>query len=332
MGFKKLIEILPQEFLIMIYRFIALLLVYTLSIHSINAPVIQEKDVIAQNQDNLILSIQQKMRKPEYPQEILPNDFSHFSRLLKFGVENHQSPLFLRSVTKSFTNILKRSRYVNAHAFSQLLEEMPKYILPYFTLPSSQAYISNAALYDAAFIDRFKSTVNNMLYSKFSTEYETFRQDPASFLQTISGTIVTMAQEELMQEQVRQGIIRFCELALSKLIWDPIEQEKTWFTTKKIAEQIAQLLEYNILDDTNDVEDLHLTLLNRYCYFIEITATDMAPSFYAAIKNDLASNNIVLFALAEQDNFLESKLSYMQRTLIEAETALYRYQSGLLKM
>lgn len=314
--------------MIIIYRFILPLLLYTFSIHSINTSAIQEKDAITQNQDHLILSIQQQMRKTEYAREILPNDFSYLLHLLQFGLKNQQSSLFLRSVTKSFTNILKRSRYVNAIAFSQLLEELPQYILPYFTLPISQTYLSNTALHDITFVDRFKASVNNMLYVKFSTEYESFRQDPTSFLQTISGTIVTIAQEELMQEQARQGIIRFCELALSKLIWDPAEQERTWSTTKKIAEQIVQLLEYNILDDTNDVEDLHLTLLNRYCYVIEIAATHMSPSFYSAIKNDLTSN-IVLFALAEQDNFLESKLSYMQRILIEAETALYRYQAGL---
>lgn len=313
----------------MVHRFITLLLVYTLSIHSINAQALQEKDAALKNQNDIIASIQHQMKSPAYTREILPNDFSHLSQLLTVGSVNDQSPMYLRSVIKYFTNMLKRSSYVNSIAFSHLLEELPAQLLPYFTLPASRMYITDPALYDAAFADRFKISTNGILYSKFSTEYESFRQDPASFLQTLSTDITTIAQEEIVQEQIRQSLIRFFEVALSKLIWDPSTHEATWITTKKISEQLARLLECNILDDTNDLEDLHTTLLNRYCYFIDITATDMPSSFFTAIKNDIKMNDLVLFALAEQDGIFESKLAYMQRTLIEAETAAYCYQAGL---
>ena len=210
-----------------------------------------------------------------------------------------------------------------------MLETLPEELTPYFSFPASHKYITNSALYDETFVDRFKSTVQTMLYSKFSTEYDSFRQDPNLFLNQISANIVTLAQEEIVQEQLRQGIIRFCEIALSKLIWDPAAQEETWNITKKISEQLVTLLEYNILDDTNDLDDLHWTLLNRYCYFIELTATDMPESFYKTIRSDIRSNDLVLFALKEQDYIIEPKLSYMQRTLLEAETAAYRHRSGL---
>jgi hypothetical protein len=225
--------------------------------------------------------------------------------------------------------MLKRSSYVNALAFTHLLEELPTQLLPYFTLSVSRTFITDSALYDAAFSDRFNVTVNNMLYSKFSIEYESFRQDPTAFLRIMSTDITAMAQEEMMQSQLRQGLLRFFEVALSKLIWDPTAHEATWFTTKRIGEQLARLLEANIIDDTNDLEDLYVTLLNRYCYFIDITATEMPSSFFTGIRNDLKLNNSVLFALPEQDGIFESKLAYMQRTLIEAETASYRHQAGL---
>ena len=127
----------------------------------------------------------------------------------------------------------------------------------------------------------------------------------------------------------RRRPLQICEIALSKLIWDPAQQEETWNITKKISEQLVTLLEYNILDDTNDLDDLHWTLLNRYCYFIELTATDMPETFYKTIRHDIRSNDLVLFALKEQDYIVEPKLSYMQRTLLEAETASYCYKSGI---
>lgn len=312
----------------MIHYVLTLFILSTLSSHSINADSFQEKDN-ARNQDNLIISLQKELRTPEYQKEILPNDFSHLSELISFGASTNQPPVYLRSIIKLFSNMLKSSRYVNASAFSNLLNSFALELTPYFTMPISRRYIADAALYDATFVDRFKESVNAMLYAQFSTEYESFRKDPTLFLHQISGSIATLGQEELMQEQLRQNIIKFCEIALSKLIWDPRASETTWHLTKKISEQLVTLLAHNIIDDANDLDDLHWTLLTRYCYFIDLTATDMPESFFVHIRNDLKNNNLVLFALQEEDYILEPKLSYMQRTILEAETAAYRYKAGL---
>ncbi|HEX4068490.1 MAG TPA: hypothetical protein VHX42_00160 [Candidatus Babeliales bacterium] len=315
----------------MIHYFITLFTIIVLSSHNTITHAFQEKDSILNNQDHLMVSIQKELRSPEYRKEILPHDFSHLSHLVAYGTRSHQPPAYIRSIVKLFSNLIKSSHHINAYAFSDLLETFPEQLAPYFSLVESRAYITDSALYDATFVDRFKTTVNNMLYAKFSNEYDSFRQDPNLFLQKISNNIVTIAQEEVAQEQLRQGIIRFCEIALSKLVWSPTAHEETWRITKKIGEQLAIFLEHNILDDINDLDDLHWTLLNRYCYFLELTAGDMPESFYQAIRNDLCSNadNIVLFALKEQDYIVEPKLSYMQRTLLETETAAYRHKAGL---
>ena len=55
----------------------------------------------------------------------------------------------------------------------------------------------------------------------------------------------------------------------------------------------------------------------------------MPETFYKTIRHDIRSNDLVLFALKEQDYIVEPKLSYMQRTLLEAETASYCYKSGI---
>jgi len=241
----------------MIHRFIIFSLICTLFSHSINADSFQEKDMTSQSKDNYIISIQKELRTPHYRKDILPHNFSYFSHLVTFGTETNQPPVYLRSIIKLFSNMLKSSHYVNAYAFSGLLETLPEHLAPYFSFTESRAYITDSALYDATFVDRFKSTINTMLYAKFSNEYDSFRQDPNLFLKKISSNIVTVAQEEIIQEQLRQGIIRFLEVALGKLIWDPSAQEETWRLTKRIAEQLARFLEYNILDDVNDLDDLY---------------------------------------------------------------------------
>jgi hypothetical protein len=308
------------------HHLIALLLMCILSIHNTNTHSFQVQHT-TNNPENLLKSLQNELKDPSYRTEILPNNFSHLFNLITSGNTNNQSPTYLRSIIKLFSNMLKGAEYVNAYEFESFMARFPILVQPYFSLNASKSYITQVALYDAHMFDRFKVTVNNVLYMKFSSEYESFKRNPNEFLEYISSEIVTIAQEEITREQLRQGIIRFAEIALSKLIWDVSNPEKSWDNTKKIATHFATLLEYNILDDLNDLDDLYWSLLTRYCYFIDVTAIDLFPAFYTTIKNDISSGKVLLLELAEQDSFVEPKLSYMQRTIMKAQAQSEAYHT-----
>lgn len=303
---------------------IILLLINTLFIHNTNMCAFQEQHTI-NNSENLLKSLQEELKDPSYRTEILPNNFSHLTQLIVAGNSNNQPASYLRSTLKLFSNMLKSTQYINCYEFESFTRKLPALVQPYFSLPASKPYIQERALYDAHMFDRFKATVNNILYIKFSTEYETFRKSPGDFLDYLSSEILTIAQEEITREQLRQGIIRFLEISLSKILWNPDHAHKSWDTTKKIADNLATLLEQNILDDLNDLDDLYWSLLTRYCYFVNLAAIDLIPSFYPMIKKDIASGNTLLFELDEQDTLVEPKLLYLQRTLIGAEAQSRAY-------
>jgi len=300
------------------YSFIAHLCNLTFLIHSINTHSFQVQDT-PKHQENPLKSLHYELRDPSYRKKILPNNFSYFSHLITTGTKQNQPPVYLQSVTKLFANLLKGAEYVNAFAFELLLDTFPANVQPYFASHTTSKYITNGALYDMHMFDRFKAMTGTILYSKFSTEYDAFKQNPAQFLEHISAEIVTIAQEEMNREHIRHAIVRFCEIALGKLIWDVTQPERSWANVKHLSDQLATLLEYSIIDDMNDLDDLYWTLLTRYCYFLDLTATDTEPSFYTHIKQDLATHALLLFDLPEQDSLIETKLSYMQRTLLSAE-------------
>ena len=60
----------------MSHRLIALFIIHTLSIHSINANSFQAKHMPLDNQNDFIASLQQQLRTPHYKKEVLPNDYS----------------------------------------------------------------------------------------------------------------------------------------------------------------------------------------------------------------------------------------------------------------
>jgi len=311
----------------MFHLFFTALIMCALFIHNTNTQSFQVQHT-TNHPENLLKSLQHELKDPSYRTEILPNNFSHLSQLIVAGNSSEQSPTYLRSIIKLFSNMLKGAEYVNAYECSSFLEKLPTLVHPYFSLTASRAYINQPALYDAHIFDRFKATVNNVLYFKFSSEYESFKKNPNEFLDMISSEILSLAQEEVTREQLRQGIIRFLDIALSKLIWDVHEPETMWNTTKNIAHHLAGLVEHNILDDVNDLDDLYWTLLTRHCYFVELMAADLPISFYTTVKNDIKAGNILLLELAEQDSFVESKLSYMQRSLMIAEAQSRAYHKA----
>jgi hypothetical protein len=285
---------------------------------NINLYSYQAQNTPAQD-PRFIQSIQDKLKDPEYRTKILPNNFNHLSNLIATGMHANQPPAYLQSVMKLFSNMLKGAEYVNAQAFEDFLTTLPSIAQPYFHLNQSRSFITQGALYDAHLFERINASVNNILYQSFSTQYESFRKDPTTFLSSIGGTIVSVVQEEISHEQARQAIVKFTETALNKLVWDVTNPEQSWRTVKNTANKLAELLEYNILDDTNDLDDFYWSLVTRYCYIINLTASEMPASFYKYVKDDIATHDIILFELNEQDNFMEKKSSYVQRMLMMAE-------------
>ena len=272
-----------------------------------------------------------EVKKPEFQKEILPHDFTCFIDLLQYGNKTRQSRAYTYSLVKLFSNILKGSEYVNAYAFSTLLEQLPNTLKDYFIVRKAENYLGNKTLYDVDMLDRFKEVVNAMLYTKFTSEFEVFKKEPGEFLDNLSGEIMQIAEEEMSIEQLRQSIIRFLEIGLSKLVWSPEDEGKTWKSVKTVSHQLATLVDNNILVDVNDLDDLFWTLVYRYCYFLDITGSDLSIEFYEKVKSDIAGQQLLFLELEEQeDRLVESKASYLTRSLLQAEAKCRAYKKGII--
>jgi hypothetical protein len=127
-----------------------------------------------------------------------------------------------------------------------------------------------------------------------SNEYAEFKKDPAVFLQSIAGNIAFKAQQELFVDQLRMQIVRFLELALSKLVWSPEE----------------------------NLDDIYWSLVHRYSYFLRV-CTDIIPdTFYRDVRADINTNKLVLFDLDQANGgIIESKFAHLNRVLFESEHA-----------
>lgn len=277
--------------------------------------------------ESLLELARQTLQKTEADGSVILSGIDQFIAYARI-VEHPQN--YLRTIFKMFGNKLKSCEFINCYelitVLNNIFDQLERYVKP----ERSSIYLRNAMLLEGTMFDRFQSVTNNLLYAKFSTEYETFKQDPELFLEHISYDIAHIAQEEVNIELMRQALIRFLETALSKVVWSPTEQEQTWTITKQLSHKLALLVERNILTDVNDLDDLFWSLVHRYCYFLDITTGMMHALTYHRIQEDVHANQNVLLELEEQDDFVERKIACLSRALIQAEIKTRAQEQGII--
>jgi len=303
-------------------RFISIALVAMVSATLSAQQALELPADIAPDHNNTSMSLDrfaETVKNPAYARTILPHDFNLMVELLTYGKQTDQPREYTRSVFKMFGNLLKGAEYVNPSAMGSLLRQIPDLVSHHFSFAEAKRPLPDNDLFGCDAACYFKQTINNILYGRFSNEFDLFRREPESFLENLSGQLADLSQDHLENEQLRQAIIRFLEIGLGKLIWSPADGEKTWESAKRMGANLASLLKDRIIDDANDLVDLYWTIVQRYGYFIDIAGTGMPISSYQQINADIEQKRPLLLEMDEQEECLESRSSVLTRTLMAGE-------------
>jgi hypothetical protein len=294
----------------------------TFFIHSAKAEYNQPVDKILQDLSNPVNTsaegfsnfLRYSYNQPEYAQDFLPNNFFHVAQFLEHGKTTKQTRAYSQSVLRLFANKLKGSSYVNALALSDLLDQMPQLLEHHFLVQRKGAELHF-----------LQEKINQLLYARFLDKFAEFKSSPTAFFNDLSQEIVealsasTMDMGDISIEELRKTMLVFCEVALGKLIWSPEDQIDTWKSVKKISQQLTALMDCNILADADDLNDLFVTLIERYCFFIDIAGDALSLDFYKNLKDDMQTSTLLLFELAEQEEFIERKAQRLTRAIDTAK-------------
>ena len=154
--------------------------------------------------------LQQSFNRPEYAQDVLPNDFSHFIQCLDYTQKRYPTRIHGRHVMRLFTHKLKASPYVNAAAFANMLGELT---------PIIKRYLDGA---EQRVATTWKTTINKMLYDAFLNQFDQFKASPASFFDSLSHDVTTSLfdQQALLADitidEFRCSLVRFLDLGLKQ--------------------------------------------------------------------------------------------------------------------
>ncbi len=248
---------------------------------------------------------------PSYIQDFLPNNFFHMIEFLHHGNHTGKDSLYVKSVIRLFSNKAKASTYINAYAMSDLLAQLPALLEQHFIISVDKSF------------DSLKDIIYEIQYQTFSQNFPEFKADHETFLKSLSQQIENAAE-------LRKLITIFLEVSLSKLVWNPQDQFDTWQTTKLIADQLTALHRRTIITDLEDLNSLFITLLERYCFFLDLTSDHLAISTFEKIKEDIHIYPTSLLALAEQEQSLETKMQRFTRCLADLEAKARAREAGLI--
>jgi len=260
-----------------------------------------------------------------YGQEFLPNNFSHMIQFLEYGKNTKQKGAYLKSVVKLFGNKLKSASYVNSYAFIDLLEIFPTLTKHYFVIPTT------------SILEQNKKIINNILYKNFLSRFTVFKQDPKAFFNDISENVLktlnkqsNMTDKHVNVEHLKQAVIRFLELGIGKLIWSPQEHENIWELFYSTAKHIETFATSNIVNDLDDMDDLFWSLIHRFCFFIELAGQQLPVEFYTNFRTKLASSDLLMFNIKEQEKSIKTKELHLVHTLFEGEAKSRAYKNGII--
>jgi len=260
--------------------------------------------------------------KSEYAGEFLPNNFSHFVQFLENGKKTNQSRAYPRAICKLFSKKIKASGYINAYAYSAMLEQLPPLVKHYFEEQSS--------------LGKLKDLISNLIHDAFVSKLAQCKQEPDKFLGDLSQDILdtiekeNIAGEKVGIEQLRQTFIRFIELGLGKLVWSPDDADQIWPSVKALAKQIDALAKQGLIDNEDDLDDLYWSLITRFAFFVELMGPQLPESFFQGIKDDIANQELSFLQLEEQEKHVETKAQCLRRVVTAGQAKVLARGKGMV--
>ena len=258
---------------------------------------------------------------PDYGTDFLPNNFFHMVQFLERRTDQTRS--YYQSVFRMFGNKLKQSMYVNPYAYSEMLDEVTP-------------LLKNAcSLQKAPVFTHLQKEISSTMYDAMLNKFDYLKLDPDGYFKDLSQDIISRINSthelsaDTSVEELRKSLMVFFEMTTNKLIWNPNEYEHAWRNVKLLSSQLTKLYEQDIFNDQDDLNDLFITLLERFCLFLDLSFGEIPLGFYAQLRQDIGAKNLFLLEL-EQEQFIETKAQRLERAITMAEVKTRAYHQGII--
>lgn len=262
------------------------------------------------NKGGLTKFLQGVFNRREYALDVMPHDLSHFVQCFDYAQNRFGKRMHGRHVIRIFTHKLRAVPYMNDKAFLAMLDDV---------FPIMQRYMDNA---EQKIASSMKLSINKMLYDTFLAQFEQFKASPQNFFDSLANDITATLYDpqtcygDISIDEFRRAFTRFLEIGVSKIVWHAEDGLDTWKSVKEIATRLERMTDAKMFD-SDELYELHDTLLERYCYFLDIVALDMKPDFFEELKRTIAADALILLDDEALELCLETRRDRINNLLQE---------------
>lgn len=240
--------------------------------------------------------------------EYLPYNFSHMIQFLEYGQEQQQTELYAQSIIKLFMQKIKGCDFINSYSLLTAMPRLCDALVPYIQKK------------EASFLQELQTSLKIRFSNIFSTYNSYFQKSPDAFLDALSEQIAKKTNEVQTKqhidiEHVKKDILRFLEICANKLIWSPKEGYDAWVSINELADRSHLFLEKNLITDVDALDDIHWSLIHRFCYFLDIAQTDIKQETFIQMVNDIHTQDLILLKIEEQENFITTKKEFLLKKI-----------------
>jgi len=258
----------------------------------------------------------------------LSQDGTHIIEFLTLADEFNFNTEAVYTGLRLFFNKLKEVEIIDDTVVIALMNEFPAALENYFPLTRSAQKKSKKAS---------AAQVEGVILTDFTNHLQAAKTSTTSFFRSLSEKIAAIisknpSDEEkiVMRGRLRELVIKFVEMLLSKIMWYPQDHKAIWESVIGIAHNIHLLGANGVINHMDDVDDLLWSLVHRFSIFLGHYGSELPVDFYESIEHDITNHLVFFLESPELDECITPKREKLIEALGKAKAKALATRRGLI--
>lgn len=228
-----------------------------------------------------------------------------------------------------FFNHMKWCEVIDYTVVEHVLKATPQLFERYFEQPKTGPGEFNL----------MRDHVEDLMLGRFTDNLDCFHNEPDIFLSKLSTDVMSLVKSRLSsvqqedetreyQEKMRNILIRFSDMIISKLIWYENDYQRIWPSFIAIADSLHAIGTRGIINDQDNLDELWDSLVKRFVWFLDFRGSTLPVEFYEQVEEDLKSNVVFFLEVDEQDEGVKTKKEIVAEAIIKGKTKAIALEQG----
>lgn len=230
-----------------------------------------------------------------------------------------------------FYNNIKSCEVIDDTVVNRILEMSPKLFDRYLEEDTSRIGELNVV----------RENIEDLMLVRFTDNLEMFQSTPDLFLTKLSADVTNIVKSRLrfihqeedtteFREKMRNILVRFSEMLISKTIWYSEYHERIWSNFMSIADNLHKMGTRGLIIDQDNLDELWDSLVKRFVWYLDLKGSSLPVEFYEQIEEDLQNNIVLFLELDEQDQGIVTKKQLLQEAVVKAKAKAVAAERGIV--